>query len=58
MRLPLKLLSLSLSSLSRDTIDSLPESSTCANMLYLPYYSRYGQAPTAVDVITWVLGIK
>ncbi|XP_076441534.1 E3 ubiquitin-protein ligase HECTD3-like [Babylonia areolata] len=22
-----------------DTIDSLPESSTCANMLYLPYYS-------------------
>ena len=49
---------LSLSTLSRDTIDSLPESSTCANMLYLPYYSRYGWAPTAVDAVTGVLRIK
>ncbi|KAK7484074.1 hypothetical protein BaRGS_00024686 [Batillaria attramentaria] len=35
-RLPAPLV---ISSGKGDTIDSLPESSTCANMLYLPYYS-------------------
>lgn len=40
-RLPAPVYICSLKNGNEDDIDSLPESSTCSNTLYLPKYSRY-----------------